>query len=282
MPELPEVETVARQLAPLIESRRILRLEIFDPKLALDAPEAAHGRVICSVRRLGKQVLMDLQDPCGCKPPLWLAVHLRMTGRLIWSTEARQPAPAPPLRARLRLTGGWVLFKDVRRFGTLRLLASTELLEPGGIDPFCGDFSPRTLAERLAGARQPIKPWLLRQDRLAGLGNIYACEALYHARLSPHRPAGSLSPDETARLHRAILKVLSMGIECGGTTFATFENAHGENGTFQRKLAVYGRAGQPCRRCRAPIERTTQQGRGTFYCPNCQSESALPRQSESA
>jgi formamidopyrimidine-DNA glycosylase len=268
MPELPEVETVARQLAPLIQGRQVLRLEIFDPKLQLENPQQAVGRVIQEVRRLGKQVLFDLQDRQEDCQPRWLCVHLRMTGRLIWVREA-EPV-APPLRARLTLEEGFVLFKDVRRFGTMRLIGALEEIQPAGMDPFGKDFTAAALAGRLAGSAQEIKPWLLRQDRLVGLGNIYASEALFAAGLSPRRQAGSLTGKEEQRLHRAILKVLKMGIEHGGTTFSDFQDARGESGSFQRMLAVYGQAGQPCRRCRTAVTRIVQQGRSTFFCPKCQ------------
>ena len=272
MPELPEVETVVRQLAPLVVGRSVRRLEIFDPKLQVahaDA-DAVAGRMIKRVERLGKQILIHLTDKKKSADPLWLCVHLRMTGRLIWSLA---PGPVrPPLRARLRLDKGYILFKDARRFGTLRLLDSLERAHPGGLEPLSEAFTSATLAALLAGSRQEIKPWLLRQDRLVGLGNIYASESLFDARLSPHRLAGSLTREEIGRLRRAILSILRRGIAHGGTTIADFENARGKSGGFQKMLKVYARTGQPCRRCGAIIRRFVQQGRGTFDCPHCQKE----------
>lgn len=270
MPELPEVETVARQLAPLIEGRRVLSLEILDKaKLPLANPGAATGRIIGEVRRVGKQVVIELRDPEGADPPLWLCVHLRMTGRLAW-VRRMEPALERSLRARLKLDQGWLIFRDVRRFGTFELLSATEGLDPGGIEPFSAGFTPGALAEKLAGSRQEIKPWLLRQDRLVGLGNIYAAEALFDARIGPLRQAGSITPREIRRLHKSVLKILTLGIECGGTTFSDFQDARGESGAFQKRLTVYGRAGEPCKRCATPIARIVQQGRSTFYCPQCQ------------
>lgn len=274
MPELPEVETVANQLAPLARGRRVLRFELFDPKLQalIEHPDAAAGRIIEDVRRFGKQAVIIFKPEAG-EPgrhsPLWLCVHLRMTGRLVWS-ERPDAIPRPPLRARLALDRGYILFGDVRRFGTMRLTRSAEDLAPGGLDPVGPDFTAPALATLLEGSRQELKPWLLRQDRLEGVGNIYASEILFAARLSPLRPAGSLAPAEIRRLHQATVKILKLGIECGGTTFSDFQNAHGLAGEFQKRLTVYGRSGEPCRRCGGAVERIVQQSRSTFYCPRCQ------------
>jgi formamidopyrimidine-DNA glycosylase len=275
MPELPEVETVATQLAPLLQGRRVVRVEVLDPKLALHDGESAVGRVIGQVRRLGKQVVIELraqpdsQITAEKAGPLWMAVHLRMTGRLVWIPDA-EPAACSHLRARLTLDQGFLLFRDARRFGTMRLVGSMECLCPAGLEPMCGDFTPGALTGLLAGSRQELKPWLLRQDRLVGLGNIYASEILFSARLDPFRLAGSLDAAEARRLHGAVRRVLKLGIECGGTTFSDFQDANGESGRFQKKLSVYGRGGEPCKRCGAPVERVVQQGRSTFYCPKCQ------------
>jgi formamidopyrimidine-DNA glycosylase len=267
MPELPEVETVVRQLAPRVIGRRVRSLKIYDPKLRVNQPQSVAGRVIGAIERIGKQILMRLDDE-DSRGNLWWCVHLRMTGRLIWSSE---PGPEiPPLRARLALDGGHILFKDVRRFGTMRLIKSIGELPPGGMDPLSPSFTPAALGQLLAGSRQEIKPWLLRQDRLAGVGNIYASEALFAARIHPRRLASALDSTQIRRLHHAILTILRQGIKHGGTTVSDFENARGESGGFQKRLAVYGRAGQPCRRCGAPVARIAQQSRGTFFCLNCQ------------
>lgn len=284
MPELPEVETVANQLAPLARGRRVARFELFDPKLQamVALPKAAVGRVIEDVRRVGKQVVIVFAHDGADGPhrPLWLAVHLRMTGRLVWlddplpNDESSPPSPLhpPPLKARaiLTLDRGAIVFRDVRRFGTMRLIDRPEDLAPGGIDPVGPDFTPAALATLLAGSRVALKPWLLRQDRLVGIGNIYASEILFDARLSPLRPAGSLTRAEIARLHKSTLKILRWGIECGGTTFSDFQDAHGAAGEFQKMLKVYGRGGEPCPRCRRPLERLSQQNRSTFHCAKCQ------------
>ncbi len=264
MPELPEVETVARQLAPMITGRKIRWLTILDHKLDLDLPRGFAGREIADVSRLGKQVVIVLDRS------LWISIHLRMTGRLIWYPEGRAPCETRHVRFRLSLTGGEVWFHDTRRFGTLSVSSSLEPLMPRGMEPLSARFTARCLSGLLGRSDQALKVWLLRQDRLVGLGNIYACEILFAAGLSPLRAAGSLDRGETARLHRAIRRILRRAIDCCGTTFSDFQDARGVYGGFQEFLAVYAREGERCRRCRATVLRISQQQRSTFFCPECQ------------
>jgi formamidopyrimidine-DNA glycosylase len=141
--------------------------------------------------------------------------------------------------------------------------------QPAGAEPLAEDFTARSLADLLAGSRQNIKAWLLRQDRLVGLGNIYASEILHAARISPLRQAGSLDRADVGRLYRAKRRILRHAIEQRGTTFSDFQGTDGRTGGFRRYLAVFARAGAPCRRCKTPIERIVQNGRSTFYCPTC-------------
>jgi len=267
MPELPEVETVARQLANLVVGRRAGRLVVFDPKLDAAARRDLSGLVANRVFRLGKQVVVEFAPEDGAsRSPEWLAVHLRMTGRLIWSCGAVRPVDT---RAALELDGGEVWFADTRRFGTLTWHRSLASAAPAGLDPTSADFTREALARLLAGRRQQMKTWLLRQDRLVGLGNIYASEILHRARISPFRKASSLKPDEVARLFLATRRVIGKAIEHCGTTFSDFQDARGVAGGFWRFLQVYDRAGEPCRRCRTPIRRVVQQQRSTYYCPGC-------------
>ena len=140
---------------------------------------------------------------------------------------------------------------------------------PDGVEPLSPELTPAVYAGLLDGSAQPLKPWLLRQDRLVGLGNIYASEILHAARLSPFREAGSLDRNEVRRLHGATRRILERAIRACGTTFSDFQDARGVEGSYQRYLAVYEREGRPCRRCRAPIERVVQQQRSTYYCPQC-------------
>ena len=261
MPELPEVETVARQLAPLLCGRRIRAVEVLDPLLG-DPPVAGLvGRRVERVFRLGKQVVLTLTRQRH------LAFHLRMTGRLIW---APRPREADHLRARLTLVGGQLLFCDLRRFGTLRVLDELRPIQPGGADPLCAGFTRELVAGLLRGSRQEIKTWLLRQDRIVGIGNIYASEILHLARIAPVRAAGSLRPREVARLHDATRRVLRRAVECCGTTFSDFQDARGLTGSYQRYLRVYGREGEPCPVCGRRVRRLVQQQRSTYCCTRCQ------------
>ncbi len=262
MPELPEVETVSRQLAPLLVTRVVRSITILDPRLREAARDDLAGRPIRSVERLGKQVVIAL----GGANPLWLAVHLRMTGRLQWLDAP--PAARQHLRAIVALDRGVLVFVDPRRFGTLTWLDAPRALETG-IDPTREAFTPECLAGLLRGSRQELKTWLLRQDRIVGLGNIYASEILDRARLHPSRPAGTLRAGEVLRLHAATCTVLAAAIENCGTTFSDFQDAHGVTGNYQQFLRVYGREGEPCARCGGSIRRTVQGQRSTYHCPRC-------------
>ncbi len=262
MPELPEVETVSRQLAPLLASRVVESITILDPRLRDAARDDLADRPIRGVSRLGKQVVIAL----GGAAPLWLAVHLRMTGRLQWLNDA--PAARQHLRAIVTLDRGVLVFVDPRRFGTLTWLDVPRALETG-VDPTGDAFTPERLAALLHGSRQELKTWLLRQDRIVGLGNIYASEILDRALLHPARPAGSLRGADVLRLHAATRAVLEAAIENCGTTFSDFQDAHGVTGNYQHFLRVYGREGEPCRRCGGAIRRSVQGQRSTFHCPRC-------------
>ena len=287
MPELPEVETVVRQLAPRLRGRRVERLLVRDPKLARARRRDLAGRPVREVTRVGKRIVVALGPGAGGRGPgrLFLEVHLRMTGRLLWAEEwppgsgrrmaghaAPPPGrrPLPPPRAVLVLDRGAVLFVDPRRFGTMRW--TEERPEPGGLDPTGPGFTAETLARLLAGARTPVKPWLMRQDRLEGFGNIYASEVLYAAGIDPRREAGSLSRDEVRRLAAATRRIMRAAIRHCGTTFSDFQGVLGTVGGYRHYLRVYDRAGEPCPRrgCGGAIERIVQQGRSTYFCPHCQ------------
>jgi formamidopyrimidine-DNA glycosylase len=273
MPELPEVETVARQLAPLVEGRRVREVRILDPLLRNGRVPPVRGREVRRVHRIGKQVALELSPRKQADASLWALVHLRMTGRLIFvdPNTPITPEHRKRLRARFRFDRGELWFVDTRRFGTLRWARTRDEAEPPGVDPTTDAFTPARLAELLRGTRGGrLKPWLLRQDRLVGLGNIYASEILWVSRLSPFREPGSLDPAETRRLHRATRRVLARAIDNCGTTFSDFQDARGVEGSYQRFLKVYDREGQRCRRCRGRIERVVQQQRSTYHCRGCQ------------
>jgi formamidopyrimidine-DNA glycosylase len=249
-----------------LPGRRIRRVDIFDEKLgALDATRLK-GRVIRDVVRAGKEIVIDVSTP---RSPLWWCIHLRMTGALLWCDRA-QPPSQRHLRLAARLDRGALFFFDARRFGVTRLCDAPDQWAAPGVDPLAKNFTAPRLAALLAGAKTAIKPWLLRQDRLVGFGNIYASEVLFAARINPRRSAGSLTPAEINRLHRATRRVLTKAVECGGTTISDFADCEGESGGYQHQLKVYGREGERCKRCGARIKRLVQQGRSTFFCSACQ------------
>ncbi len=270
MPELPEVETVVRGIRPGLVGNTVTRLELLHPRVYRHShPKAmrciVEGSVIQDVTRRGKFILLHLD---GNRPPL--AIHLRMSGKLLFEDNALQ---SPHLRASLYLAEGPALhFVDTRTFGTFFLVDGTE---PNGFrtlgpEPLSSRFTRAEFARILGGSRTPVKTYLLRQDKIAGIGNIYASEALWMARVSPKLAAGALKVDQIGRLHRAIRKVLRDAVNQMGTTFSDFRRPGGQPGEYGNNLHVYGRAGEPCPRCRQPIERLVQHGRSTFFCSKCQ------------
>jgi len=266
MPEIIEVEVVARSLARHAVNCKIRRAETFDPKLAgLDLACLA-GRTIRRIFRAGKEIVFDLSRR---NDPLWLCVHLRMTGRLLWMSP-KTPHDKRHLRALLTLDRGRIRFYDSRRFGVMRLCRSEAEWTPTGIDPLTDAFTLARLRTLLSGSRTAIKPWLLKQDKLIGFGNIYASEVLFAARIDPRKSANALTDDAIKRLHRQTRRILKLSLKHGGTTIDDFMNCDGECGCFQRFLKVYGRQGELCGVCGGAIERLGQQGRSTFFCPVCQ------------
>ena len=206
---------------------------------------------------------------------LVLLIHLRMTGQLLHANGGRPPAEDVHRRAVVRLDDGSdVVYRDVRRFGTWQLLDEDDLLpylaQRIGREPLVRSFTSKRLAEALEGRRAPLKSALLDQRRLAGVGNIYADEALWRARLHPLRPAGELSAEEIAALHRGLRSALRAGIARQGATLSNYRTPDGSPGRMQEEFRVYGREGEPCERCGTPIEKIRAGGRGTWYCPSCQ------------
>jgi formamidopyrimidine-DNA glycosylase len=268
MPELPEVETVARQLEPHLVGRRVKRLTILDDRLRTEVTPRVGGRRVVAVKRSGKRVLVEFSALPGGRTALYLAVHLRMTGRLLW--VARPGDDERHLRARFELDRGQLQFVDTRRFGTFDWYRDAAAAEPSGLDPLSAQATPAAYGRLLKGSSQSLKPWLLRQDRLVGLGNIYASEILFAARILPERAAGSLGRAEIGRLARHTRSILERAIVNCGTTFSDFQDAHGVEGSYQAFLAVYDREGERCRRCRSEIRRLVQQQRSTYYCAGCQ------------
>ena len=273
MPELPEVETVRRRIAPLVEGTTIASAEIVDPRLTRPVSpslvaDALVGERIAAVERRGKYLLWRWESGRT------LVVHLRMTGSLLHFPAGDLPADAHR-RATLALdTGAAVGYRDVRRFGTWELLDDGHLrpylASRLGPEPLAPSFTSARLARIVAGRRAPIKAVLLDQRRIAGIGNIYADEALWRARIHPRRPAGELDAPEIAHLHRAVRAALRRGVELNGSTLRDYVTPDGEGGGMQHEFHVYGRLGEPCDRCGRPIERIVVGGRGTWLCSRCQ------------
>jgi formamidopyrimidine-DNA glycosylase len=283
MPELPEVETVRRGLAPVMEGTRIARADVNRPDLRWPFPEGMAdrltGRRVTGLRRRSKYLLADLDSGET------LLIHLGMSGRMIVSGDplARfvhdHPAPEKHDHVVLHMEGGArITFNDPRRFGAMDLMPTEEidghrLIATLGPEPFGNAFHEDYLVAALRGRASPVKAVLLDQSVVAGLGNIYVCEALFRAGISPMRKARRISAARVARLVPVIRDVLSDAIDAGGSSLRDFRQADGELGYFQHSFDVYGREGAPCRTpgCRGVIRRRVQSGRSSFYCPACQS-----------
>lgn len=281
MPELPEVEVLKRHLAAHLPGRVIQRAQVFHAKVIRPHRPAEWGRILAgcrfeSVQRRGKYLLFLLQTPRREK--LTLVGHLGMTGRL-YLAGVQEQLPVHVV-ASLLLGRQQLVFEDPRRFGRWTLEASS--VGALGPEPLDKNFSAQALGARLAGSRQPIKVRLMDQRVVAGLGNIYASEALWRARLSPRRAAGRLRRVEVQRLWRAVRATLREAIASGSTLPLDFAGSKGgkqlfyygvkeeAHGPYHERLRVYDREGQPCRRCGGRIRRLEQAGRSTFWCPGCQ------------
>ena len=275
MPELPEVETTRRGLAAALEGRRLIEVIARRPKLRFPLPvdfaTRLEGRSIVSIARRAKFLLFSLDDD------QILIAHLGMSGRFkIFSGD---DIPVPDRHDHILMrhgNGGEVRYHDPRRFGFMDLTTQNELgdhrmLAGLGPEPLDPAFDGPVLAARLAGRRGPIKTALLDQKIVAGLGNIYVCEALHRSGISPRRRAGTIAGRRAARLAAAIHDVLERAIAAGGSSLRDFQHTDGKLGYFQTEFAVYGRAGETCPTCDgAPIKRLVQGGRSTFYCSRCQ------------
>jgi formamidopyrimidine-DNA glycosylase len=287
MPELPEVETIRRQLAPLVEGRRLERIEILDPRWSRplspqELADALTGRRIESLGRRGKYLLWNFAED------VHLAQHLRMTGSVLADPQGE------PAHTRVRMWlgpdgggttrgrpgradrgGRHLVIVDPRRFGTAELLLGTDALEAFfaarlGLEPFDERFTTEHLQALARGRRTPIKALLLDQRKIAGVGNIYADEALFRARIHPLRPAGALSKGQVARLRESIIEALSAGIDASGASIDDFRHVDGVRGSFQDQFLVHRREGEPCGVCGGTVVKMVVAGRGTYVCETCQ------------
>lgn len=271
MPELPEVETVARSLEAQLVGRTIIGLAKLDwPRmLTPPAPDFAalvSGRRIEAIGRRAKWLLLTLDGG-------WtLAIHLRMSGHLLVAEPAA--ADAPHVHFALDLDNGRrLIFDDQRKFGRVHLLdpQGLAMLDAAhGPEPLADEFTPEVLAERLRDRRAPIKALLLDQRLIAGIGNIYANEALWLAHIHPLTPGGTLAAEHIAALHRAIRVVLAEAIANQGSSLRNYRDGYGRRGSQQEHFNVYDREGEPCPRCQTPVERIVVAQRSTYFCPTCQ------------
>jgi formamidopyrimidine-DNA glycosylase len=269
VPELPEVETIRRQLEPELVGRRIEAIEVLDAKWTRLSGEEVEsvcaGRRIEAVGRRGKFLLFELEGG-------WtLLIHLRMTGGLRFSRPGEEPRH---LRAAIRMEGGEELvFTDARRFGHGEVVRSDELgkrFGRMGVEPLSQEFTAEHLYGLAIGRKAPLKSFLLDQAKIAGIGNIYADEALHRAGLHPLSPAGSMKPEHCVTLRDAIVAALEAGLDNGGASISDYRNARGLRGAMQDEFLVHRREGEPCPRCGEMIVRVVIAGRSTYFCPSCQ------------
>lgn len=275
MPELPEVEAIARTLRPIVERRKILRCLVIHPIAAAGisgrgknaAAKSLEGRLrgrrIERVTRRGKYLIFDLDRGC-------VVLHFKFDGQLVWFETLRTSGH---IDVALEFENGTLGFVDPRHLGRVNWVSSIEEV-PGlrmmGLEPLDSEFTPDRLREKVAKSGREVKLLLLDQTKIAGVGNIYSCEALWRARIQPRRPAGKLSKDEIIRLHRGIVGVLRNALECCLHPAPNFRDANWWFQGLERMLRVYGREGKKCRRCGHVIQRMEQGGRGTYWCPGCQ------------
>lgn len=271
VPELPEVETVRRKLAPRVEGRVIEQISVLDPLWSAPQPtghfeDLIAGRRVERFSRRGKYLVLELENE------RFLVMHLRMTGTLLYD-------PLPDTRySRVEFNlddGTRILFCDPRRFGTGLVIDGKLALAAYfsvrlGLEPFDDQFGPKYLAEQTEGRKVAIKSLLLDQKRIAGIGNIYADEALFRAGIHPESEAGRLSPDALSRLAPAIVDALTAGIDAGGATIDDFRDPDGAWGSYQSEFLVHRREGLPCPDCETPISKMKVGGRGTYWCKSCQ------------
>jgi formamidopyrimidine-DNA glycosylase len=271
MPELPEVETIRGHLAPHVEGRRLEAMEILDPRWALplapgELSAAVEGRTVERLARRGKYLVWELTDE------VYLLMHLRMTGTLLLDPDPPSRHP----RVRMDLGGEHTLvFDDPRRFGTGELALGGDALDAFfdarlGVEPLERHFTAEHLHALAQTSRAPVKAFLLDQKRVAGVGNIYADEALFRARVHPLRPANRLTRAQCAAIRDGVVESLMLGLAAKGATIDDFRDPYGVSGTFQDQFLIHLREGEPCVNCGTPVRKLRAAGRGTYVCERCQ------------
>jgi formamidopyrimidine-DNA glycosylase len=272
MPELPEVETVSQGLQKRVLGRRILAVEVRHPGVIVGSAEQfaaeIEGRAIVSVQRKGKALALELE--AENEPPRYLLVHLGMTGQF---TVSARLAPLESHTHVLLALGDReeLRFRDVRRFGRLRSCTREELEAAfGRLGPDAQQVTEEQFLSGMRGRRGAIKSWLMNQQLLAGLGNIYADESLFVGGIHPLAQPGRVSARKARRLFKAVRKVLEHAVKLQGTSFRDYLDIEGRPGNYEQRLRVYQRTGKPCRRCGQPIRRIVIAGRSSHFCPHCQ------------
>ncbi len=269
MPELPEVETIARDLRDKIIGQKVKNIDVYDARVVRQPVEeftrALKGRRLNSIARRGKALVIELDNRH------YFVVQLMMTGQLIDSPRPRQDKLT---KVSFRLSSGRYLhYNDQRLFGRLQTVDDLKRIpyfQKLGPEPLKGQFSVPWLVEKLRGKKVPIKALLMDHTFVAGIGNIYASEILFQSRINPKRPAHRLNEEEIETLHAATRKVLAEAIRWRGTSMNNYRDANGEKGGFMGRIKVYGRENQGCSRCKTVLTKILQRGRSTFYCPTCQ------------
>src|SRR5437899_5583138 len=278
MPEVPGVEAVARTLRPLVEGRRIYRCHVLHsiatrPQRPTRLQDASEGQRICDVERRGKYLLLRLGRA-------YVTLHFKLDGQLVWFEDAKEFARRANcgdervhVDVAFALDKGVLGFADRRHFGRVWAWKNPEDC-PGvaalGTDALSAEFTPARLAELLSSSRRPLKEFLLDQSRVAGIGNIYSCEAMWRARIDPRRRANRVRPRDARRLHKAIVSVLQRALECCLDPAPDFRDPGWWYQGLEKILRACGREGKPCRRCGKPIRRISQGSRSTFFCARCQ------------
>jgi formamidopyrimidine-DNA glycosylase len=278
MPELPEVETIRLGLQKYLVGHKIQGVEVFDRKIFTGREKDIVGAKIIAVRRFGKGLVIDLDNDYS------IAVHIKLTGQLIYRGEETKNIllsdkvgglPSKFTRVIFNLDkGARLFFNDIRRFAWMKIIKSSDVknlpfFKEMGPEPFSG-LTQEKFEEIIRSSKTVIKPLLMDQKKIGGVGNIYANEALFLAGINPKRKAENLSDEEIRRLYKAILEVLKKGLSYGGATEINFVNAFGQEGSYQKHFLVYGREGEPCKKCREKIQKIFLGGRGTYFCPKCQ------------
>ena len=280
MPELPEVETIRRQLEKAILNKKIAKVEVLSQKQFPQNPKLVEGEKILAVERRAKLLIFRLTHGKN------LIAHLKLSGQLVWQPTLRnriklkkpvqtigEYLPSKSTRVIFTIGKGRLFFNEMRKFGWIKLLSNQQLekeLERYGIEPFRTDFTLTSFEKILKASRKAIKQVLLDQEKIAGIGNIYANEALYLAKIHPSTPSNHLKAEQVKTLKNNLLKVLKLGLKYGGASDEYYLHPDTTKGTYQNHFLIYGKAGKPCKKCGSIIKRISVSGRGTYFCPKCQ------------